>query len=644
MVLPLILHFIKQNLAHKELSVDIFQTLIDLLEDPSITDDMTQSVLHMLKSFLIYCPYPPTTILPKLIEVVRPYFNWPLVFSNCAFNIIKLASIEIKAPGAGLRSKLIEEIPLLLPANEYNEMVSSGFERKVALVFDSNYKKSKHLYELLQTYKPPQPAGSELQLRMVSSIFESCLCIKSELLGLEFCDAENIDMFYNEAMRILEHSVTLPDAEAIQYRIQNFTELKETISSSVSTIRHFNKPKLLSLAPMDITMKMGAFGPDKITGEKVTHARHHYPKRQSFDTLLEILEGYLKTDTISKPLVKIGVVGGDNTMHSLVSGIVCLRVTHPEIFDKLDVRFYYIPAESSVLSSWIAKQDAWYAKQVMILSQSIQGIYPTTTSLSTPQSNDETPTMFKVPNSRRGIQSLYKLVNPTQTDNLDDESENDDEELFNPAVLLRSELESYFRDAKWPMNIAIYRCECFTDDSTITIPFFMRAQIGMKTIVESFKKQNNLPSQLTEAEVVSSRNFKFNAPVLSLKYIQMTPSNIARITGNQTDKMYHSVTVASLPQPEDKENRINPSPTKPWLELLVQEDQSSKNKKKSTREEPKSFHISQIEISGEEKFEILLDNVLYGPFKKIKITSAMQPDKDKIISLPIMTFYQTDSI
>lgn len=641
-ILPLILHYIKKKLTNKEDSLEIFQTLVDSLNDPAITDDIAQSILHMLRIFLIYCPHPPTDLLPKIISSVKPFFVWPIIFSNSAMNVINLVSLEIKAPGAGLRSKLIEEIPLLLPNSETAEMESTGLERKVFIIFDSNCKKAKHLHELLKSFKPPYPAGSDLQLRMVSSIFESCLCIKSDSLGLEYCSPENIDMFYNEAMRILEHSVTLSDTDALQYRIQHLTELKEQITSSISTIKHFSKANMLSLAPLDIQMKLGEFGPSTLTGERVSHARHHYPKRPSFDILLEMLESYLKLECPSKPLVRIGIVGGDSTMHNVVSGVVCLRVSRPDIFEKLDIRFYFIPSDTSALGSWLSSQDSWYGKQVALLSRSIQGIYPTTDVLSGVYGNDEVPPMFKLPNSRRGIDSLSKMVNPSQNSDNESLSDDSDDIQFNPSVLFRYEIESYFRDAKWPLNLAIYRCECFKDDSSYTIPFFSRAQIGMKVSIESFKKQNNLPNQLTESEVISSKNFKFNAPTLSLKYIQMTPTNIARITGQQTEISYHTLTIASLPHPDDKENGLNANPTKPWLELMLVEDQGSKNKKKNIRDEPKCFHISQIEILGEEKFEMLLDGVLYGPFKKVKITSAMQPDKDKIISLPIMTFYQND--
>jgi hypothetical protein len=62
------------------------------------------------------------------------------------------------------------------------------------------------------------------------------------------------------------------------------------------------------------------------------------------------------------------------------------------------------------------------------------------------------------------------------------------ERQINPSLILRNEVENYFREAKWPLNLNIYRCECYTTDTeAVTVPFFSRAQIGLLAHVEAFR-------------------------------------------------------------------------------------------------------------------------------------------------------------
>lgn len=651
MVVPLIEIYIRQHFNSKESSLSIFEKIIDILGDPLISDHDAFTAMNMMRIYLMYSPYPPISLFQKIIDCIKPFIVWPKIYSNIAMNILNLSSIEIKTPGAGLRSKLIEEIPLLMPSsNIIPDLSSSAIDKRVILIFDNDYKSSRHLSELLKSYQPNQLTGSEIQLSMLSSIFESCLFIKSDSLGLEYCDPGSIDTFYNEAMKILEICVTLSNSEAMQYRIQHLTELKERISSSITTVKHFKEIKKLSLPPLDISYREGSF---EITSsspkEYTSFSRHHYPKRESYNILNDILkEYYNKVDTHhDRPLVKIGIVGGDSTIHNIVSGVVYLKLSNPEYFEKLDVRFYYIPVTSSSLGSWIASEDEWYSRQVLLLTKCLLGIYPTSNKISSKISESDIPQMLKNHHSKRDIESLSMLVNNNNNDQSiksNDKYFDNEEDLFlSPSYVLRSGIENYFREAKWPVNINIWRCECFTEHSTFTIPFFSRAQIGLKASVESFKKSNNLPENLKDSEVISSKNFKYNPLSMTLKFIQTTPSSVARVTGTLESKSIKSLEAVSLPIYDDKSKFMNPNPTRPWLELMVIEEGQSKSKKKGSRENPKCYHISQLEIVSEDKFDILLDNVIYGPFKKVKITSTIQPDKEKMISIPIMTFYENEN-
>lgn len=51
-----------------------------------------------------------------------------------------------------------------------------------------------------------------------------------------------------------------------------------------------------------------------------------------------------------------------------------------------------------------------------------------------------------------------------------------------PALVLRSEIQNYCREARWKLEVNIYQCECWGVDGTFiaTIPFLQRADIGLR--------------------------------------------------------------------------------------------------------------------------------------------------------------------
>jgi len=110
-------------------------------------------------------------------------------------------------------------------------------------------------------------------------------------------------------------------------------------------------------------------------------------------------------------------------------------------------------------------------------------------------------------------------------------------------------------------------------------------------------------------------------------------------------RSYFSIVIANISVSGDR--GINPNPTKPWLEAsLIEVDKKKKIKVSEGDSLPLvSLHVSMIDIEVEEKkkdksFHILLDNVLYGPFSRIKITPAMM--NEDILTMPFMTYFPLD--
>jgi hypothetical protein len=135
------------------------------------------------------------------------------------------------------------------------------------------------------------------------------------------------------------------------------------------------------MPPLDLNIRFAGFSNPPPNRDSNYNTTLHYPRRESLDTLYNILYPYITALDPNVPqtmrqLVKIGIIGNDATIHNLVAGVVCLRLSYPDWWDKLDVRFFFIPSGPSELATWIGSQDKWYGRHVVCLSKTIQSMYP----------------------------------------------------------------------------------------------------------------------------------------------------------------------------------------------------------------------------------------------------------------------------
>lgn len=593
-------------------------------------------------------------MLPRIIQVVTPYYIWPRPYSDSAREVIEVASIELKAPFTAFRTTLMEENPALIPgmaalpgssaSDPTGGMHSTPKERNVWLLFDKEMTRAKSLHEILKQHVATQTPNVELQLRFLATVFSTVLKVKVDSLGLEYATPEQIHLYYGAAVTVLEHSLTLPEDKATEHYSRELASLHKKILSEIGSAQQHKAPKPSKLPPLNFISKVVGFSVKDYSIDNSAHTRHHFPKRESFDYLLDILNNQaleLAHPGEQPPIVKIGIIGDDDTIHNVATGFLVLSSVRPDLIEKLDVRFYFIPVGNSDLGNWITSLDPWYGRQAILMSRAIQGLCPSpTTDGGAPGSGGASSSSVSSSGASGRSQSMrfdaLSLGN-NFIDLIEEQSK-----LLSPSSILHSELEYMFREAKQPLNLNIFRAECvLPDNSTVTLPFFARASIGLPAAIENFKKINDLSSNLTEAEITAHKNFKWNPPTVSLKYIQMNPLSVPRAIGQQDARVYTTITLAALPVAGDRANFINPNPTQPWLELMLLED---KKKKATSREDVRTYHVSQVELGGPEPFDICLDGISYGPVTKVKFTAATHADKDAIYRLPLMTFFPTEGL
>ena len=96
-----------------------------------------------------------------------------------------------------------------------------------------------------------------------------------------------------------------------------------------------------------------------------------------------------------------------------------------------------------------------------------------------------------------------------------------------------------------------------------------------------------------------------------------------------TPKTYEEISLSSIPQSDDQ---IKANPSDPWLEMYIVESQ----KKKKSR--GRTIHINSVLFESEKPNNVLIDDQLYGPFTKVKITPYYVSDSENIKKFPLMVF------
>jgi len=214
-----------------------------------------------------------------------------------------------------------------------------------------------------------------------------------------------------------------------------------------------------------------------------------------------------------------------------------------------------------------------------------------------------------------------------------------------PSSILRCEMENLFREAKWKLEVNVYHCECWGEDNLyFSIPFYQRVELGLKPYTRFIQKQISEPTPLPS--VMNHKLFKWVPPSFGIKSTQMNVLGVSRSGPTIEGKSYLSIVIANIPVQGDR--GVPPNPSKPWLEMtMIEVDKKrklSKSPDKDLAESPAScLHISTSEFESTDKksglFHVLIDNVLYGPFSKIRISSC---GEEEAISVPFMTFFPID--
>jgi hypothetical protein len=215
--------------------------------------------------------------------------------------------------------------------------------------------------------------------------------------------------------------------------------------------------------------------------------------------------------------------------------------------------------------------------------------------------------------------------------------------VVSPARLLRNEVEHYFREAKHPLRVKVFQCECFSlfGDEVFhyTIPFVTKVEMGINASIRAFQEANDLPLTLSANDIMTNKLFKYFPINITTRYVPVSPIGNARPPLSTDLRTYTTFTLTNVGNTAD---RVHPNPVRPWLEMCTLE---SDTKKKKGREE--AVNIAMVEVESEDKkklMDVIIDGELYGPVYRIRISacaSSAESDAPQL-EFPVMTYLPID--
>eukprot|EP01114_Cavostelium_apophysatum_P010369 TRINITY_DN2400_c0_g1_i3.p1 TRINITY_DN2400_c0_g1~~TRINITY_DN2400_c0_g1_i3.p1 ORF type:complete len:869 (+),score=260.87 TRINITY_DN2400_c0_g1_i3:249-2855(+) len=663
-VSSLLNNFLRTQLYKEQTSKLILETILLFLKHPLLSEKRMLSLLHVFKQYLIQSPKVPFELLQNAISVVKSYYLWPLPFGDVARDVLQMLTIEMKAPGTAMRKRMTEENPELLKGTH-----KTGKERTVHVLYDQYSLNARTLPELIKSQPTTDTNLQQLQTNLLANILSNELKCGIDAFGLEHLSKEEIARFYDAAVQVMSEAVLMNQQDAEAFRSKEFVTIKDEVSAAVEASQKMSAPKPNPPILPPLSFEFTAVSSENYPpfGDELQN-KVKYPKRPSFDILATIIGKYAPfSDAKNKPVVKIGLIGGDALIHNVFCSYINLKTVAPKSFDGLDLQFFVVPVEQCYFSGFLSKYDGWYGRHVTCLSKCLLKVYPCVMlpQISQSQSSSSLTSALSLEKDKpdfpgdRNSKIDARIGNGTKSQRYRVPTEaptgsffqdlrkmyEDEDRLTTPSLVLRSELQNYFREAKWRLEANVYNCECWAPDGTyFVVPFFQRAEVGLRAYARSVQRQFEMADSLPLSAVQQHKSFKFSAPPIGIKYTQMNVVGVPK-TGTPIEPRYYcSIILANVPLPSDR--GVPPNPTKQWLETSLMEIDKKKKGKASDKDYENlpiiSLHTSVIDLEAEEKkkdksFHILLDNVLYGPFVRVKVTPAMSNEDN--LSVPFMTFF-----
>lgn len=581
---------------------------------PRLRRDMSESTLVfvacLLHRYLSISPFLNQTLLEELFAGIRPYHAWPKPFCNLAIDLLRSLSMEAKSAGVSWRRLYEEFYPFL------RDLPPTGKELDVH-VFCSPDSSFGSVLEEGALHVPNEreiTAGAIFSLLKANGIFANADSDMAIFQHVKILKIKKLRGIYRKVREALEQAVQIPvAADSSVFLMQRLMHLrraaekhilrelkeagKKVEESSVAAVTNLYECLLRGI-PFQFRVSRFAFD-CALAGREVGTK---WPRRNAMKPLKEIVAEALKVSSQTKRVtLRVLIEGGDVEFHHLVGAVVALGQLEPEQFKKIKLRFYVAPSVAaskrpvSLLSSFLARIDPWFAKTVAVNSRA---------ALSLPPSSST------------------------------------------PPLLLHSFLADYVTYARQKSKLKVFVCECWQKSvsqnaqdspSKYIVPFALNAEVGINAQARMFQVMNDLPASLSVPEIVACKAFKSRPPVLSLKLTTCSVKGVPKTEPDLEARAWSDLTLTGLV--------TNSS----WLDFVgVPSNDLVGNAEDGGggggRLKPFRSRVRSIEIEGHNKglFDICLDGVPYGPFQKVVISPCTYGDANsqdpRFVTVSVMSY------
>jgi hypothetical protein len=233
----------------------------------------------------------------------------------------------------------------------------------------------------------------------------------------------------------------------------------------------------------------------------------------------------------------------------------------------------------------------------------------------------------------------------------DDESDlrinNDGPVPIYPTAFLRDCITQYAREAAFSLDCVVYQIEGYYESNgegtpDEVVPFLQRAEIGMAPAVEEFRLRNRKQVGLKAEDALKDKAFTYQPLDLSMRFTRLDLSGRRQPETVDDPAAYTSILFSNIPRKNDPS--FPPDPTSGCLELHAQAHKADnkKNKKNVLLLDPKQ-HVAEsvVSSSSQQRFRVLADGIIYGPYSTVRISAALDAEKAPA-KFPIQTFFPID--
>jgi hypothetical protein len=484
----------------------------------------------------------------------------------------------------------------------------------------------------------------------------------SHLAGLS---SENIYTLYKKVLEMVE---VIENEEIDRARnfsmnfIQDLYEESKTLKSDKTD--NLTEPLFVYLSDHDIlfpTIPFYTFHIVELSAN--TTSRSLYQETEAMvndsgfslsddDPLLAIVRNFMSGKDPSIPsAVKVVLTGIDSITHKFIRSFVACFELNPKIFASLEVQFFVVPSfqTGNTLAMYLASIDAWYARHVYV---------PFFSRPWLPRLDIRADIKNLTKKDLSLNDSLAKLMTT------DDSESGGLNERAVPIVMSETLLQDYLSDARQVLPVNLYKLRCSRSPGHMMeeiIPMGLYMELGVSVVVKRIQETHALLREKSYSEIIESKSFKFRSMTLQLEMEQLDLLGNKSGINEEVTKNVYSLTLANVPRESDK--GMMAMPQAEWLELsLIERDGSEQEssllknvKNKKVKQSQSNINIainslySNLHVSGgkimaaeDDEFEVLVDGVLYGPFRQIVIEPWLGLDSLPV-TFPVYTFLEFSS-